>query len=245
MNRRKFSTGAMFLAVIHHSQKAVAQTVTATNQSQDFIAIERASAFNPTQMYGLTADLFTRSYFAELRALPNWGVEHLAWSRNLASFSSEMLALLLPISVTLEAHLSRELARQLTENELSELSTSITKPEIMAATGRLSDIGASWKNLVLIQMVQREPKFYSASERAQAKALVSVLRSEVAVEQVALKIALKPLAEFLESSSFSVYQTALGNTFMADAKSIGEIPEKRRGFELLMQRWHNRLKAGA
>ena len=209
------------------------------------LAVMKAPVFGPTQMFNLTADLFTRSYFAELRAVPNWGPDHPAWARNLSSFSSEMLRLMLPEGVDLESHLSAELQRQLAREELSELAASISRPDFTRAADRLPEVGASWRDLVLVQSVMRAPKFYSSAEREQAKAVVSALRGEVAGERASLlKDDVKPIATFLGSPAFEKYQSALGNTFMASAKRLEETQEGRRGFESLMQRWHIRLKNG-
>lgn len=245
MNRRELGAAALLVALATQLQGVSAQTTVAVNPPTTGFAIEHASAFNPRQMYGLMSDLFTRSYFADLRALPNWGPDHPAWSRHLPAFSEEMLTLLLPQGVALNAHLSRGLQQELTVKELSDLNAYVSRPEFIAAINRLEEGRLSWSNLVLIQTVIREPKFYSAAERAQAKAVVSSFQGEVSGErEVALKAKLKPAAEFLASPAFLKYQSAVGRTFMADAKRMGETPEKQRGFELLMQRWHVRLKSG-
>jgi hypothetical protein len=209
-------------------------------------AVMQATVANPVQMFSLTADLFTRSYFAELKALSNWGPDHPLWETHLPSFQSELIRLLLPVGAELASHLSAELQRQLTPEELAELAAAVARPEFTSAAGRLQETGASWENLVLVTSIMQAPKLYSFMERQRAKAVVSALREEAQGDRARLlKEDLRPLAALLGTQIFEKYQSALGDTFMAGAKRLGETPEGRRAFESLMQRWHARLKTRA
>ncbi|MCL4182660.1 MAG: hypothetical protein KJ011_04345 [Burkholderiaceae bacterium] len=242
---KKYSSVAALLALALASQfpQIHAQQPAAAIPQAPQPALMQAEVFSPVQTFNLTTDLFARSYFAELRALPNWGPDHPLWARNLPSFSSEMRRLLLPQDVDLEAHLCAELQRQLTPEELLELAAVVSKPELMKSAARLEEIGASWSNLVLVQSVIRAPKLYSSAEREQAKRVVAALRGEMASERTStLADDLRTLASFLGSPHFQKYQTALGSTFMSGAKRLGETPEGKRAFESLMRLWHVRLK---
>lgn len=243
MNRRHIGTGALCMALLAQVKVVWAQPAIEGDQPPIEFALENAPAFSPKQMYRVMADVFTRSCFSELRALPIWGPDHPAWSRHLPAFADDMQALLQPQGVTLDAHLSGELRRELTSEELSELNATVLAPDFQVAINQISEMGLSWGNLVLVPMIGREPKFYSTSERVQARAMQSALSGEFAAKP-ALGNQLKPIAAFLETPTFLKYQSAAIRIFTADARRMRETPEKKRGFELLMQRWHARLKNG-
>lgn len=209
--------------------------------SQPGFASRRSGVFAPPQMYGFTADLFTRSYFIELRSIPDWGADHQKWARNLPDFSSGMMGLLVPSGVSLVEHLNSELPKRMSQADLVELEVINERPATQIAIQRLEHLGAGLESLMQVQGIMRAPKLYSSAERAKAKLVVQALRGQLP-EAAAFKSDLASLGEVMDSAAFKNYQSAMGGLFMADAGRLESTEVGRNQFQSFMQRWNLRIR---
>lgn len=143
--------------------------------AQEFVA-DRQGLLAPTQVFGLQADLFCRSYYVELRRDADWGPNHPNWERGRAQFCAELIGIALPQGLSLEAYLASELAKELSHSELSQLNERNSEPGVVAAAARLQEQGFGWHFFVQAERPPGTAGLYSSAERESARRTVQILR---------------------------------------------------------------------
>lgn len=208
-------------------------------QSLDGVRLEAARTLvndkegllSPTQLFGMKADLFCRSYFADLRNDAVWGPNHPKWIKQLPDFCGEVLRIAMPEGQSVESYLEIELARGLTQTDLLDLNDKNSAPAIVAATSRLLGHGMSW---TFVMQAERPPgvaRMYSDAEREAARRTMQILRGELP----GLEADLRTVASYIGTPAFSSYQRVMGQAFMNSAGRLDATP--RGKFAALMAAW--------
>ncbi len=193
----------------------------------------------PVQLFGLTADLFCRSYFAELRRDADWGPNHPSWSKWLPDFCTELVQISLPEGRSLENFLALELAIGLTYPELVLLDARNSDPAVAAAALRLQGLGLNWIFFVQAERPSGTAGLYSSAEREAARRTVQILRREVA----GVESDLRAVALYIGAPAFAKYQRTVGQAFM---NSVGRLDSSSQGkLATLMRAWHYKIREPA
>lgn len=193
----------------------------------------------PLQLYGLTADLFCRSYFVELRRDAAWGPNHPGWAQWLTGFCKDLVQLSLPEGSSLEEFLAHELAKGLTQAEIDQLDLRNSHPEVVAASSRLQGRGLSWAFVVQAERPPGTAGLYSSSERETAKRTAQLLNQEVS----GVESDLRSVALYIGAPEFAKYQRVLGKAFMGSAGRLDSNPQGK--FAALMRAWHAKVSEAA
>jgi hypothetical protein len=202
---------------------------------------DKTLLLGPMQIYGLMADLFSRSYFAELGGSSPWGPNHGNWSKLLPAFTAELLQMAEPTGNGVGFFLSSELAQRLGQEELMALSSGLREPQANEAIRRLESMGFSLLFLIQAQAPAKVPQLYSAEEHKTAKRTAEILRANIP-EIEAMRPDLKALATLMDTNTFTNYQRALGAAFKASAGQLESNATKRTQFQAFLQRWRVKIR---
>jgi hypothetical protein len=200
---------------------------------------EKDGLLTPVALFGLTADLFCRSYFAEVRRDAGWGPNHPNWGKWLPDFCQELVQISLPEGHSLEAFLVLELAKGLTEAELVLLHDRNSDPVVAAASSRLQRTGLNWAFVVQAERPPGTAGLYSSAERETARMTAQILRREVPSAEPDLRV----VALYVGDPAFEKYQRILGQAFMNSAGRLDSIPQGK--FARFMRVWHAKVSEPA
>lgn len=189
----------------------------------------------PMRLYEMTADLFCRSYFIELRRDAEWGPNHPIWSRLLPEFCAELVQLALPDGQSLEGYLQAELAKELTQGELLDMGARNSDVAAIAASRRLQELGLNWIFVVQASKPPGTARLYSRAEREVAIRTAQILRDQAPEVSADVRSAFI----YLDAPSFISYQRAVGQAFMSSAGRLDPRPQGR--FAAFMRGWHERV----
>ncbi|MPS26398.1 MAG: hypothetical protein E2576_06935 [Alcaligenaceae bacterium] len=209
---------------------------------------KREGYIAPTQLFGLSADLFSRTYFAEVLPETKWGPDHSLWAPNLAAFKSDMVRLLLPPGVALDDYLADALVRGLSEDEVKALRREMESDDVHGAVRELTRIGLSWQVLVRAHTMQTESRYYSLAEQEQTRREMRLVREHlIDTDSGTFKEKVKPLAEFAGSDLFNKYVAVVNQAFMDGAKRVGNAEREKsaNSISVLLERWRVRLRRGS
>lgn len=191
---------------------------------------DREGLLSPRKLYEISADLFCRSYFAELRRDPEWGPNHATWSKMLPEFCAELVQLALPEGRSLEDYLQGELSKALTPAELSELDSRNSDPSVIAASLRLQKLGLNWAFVVQAQKPPGTAGLYSSLEREAARKTQTLLERTPEVDAD-----VRSVFFYLDTPSFAKYHRAIGQAFMDTAGRLDASPQGK--FAAFMRAW--------
>ncbi|HWT54364.1 MAG TPA: energy transducer TonB, partial [Rhodocyclaceae bacterium] len=141
----------------------VRQPVETNTIVSSFVA-QKDGFLAPQQVYGLTVELFARSYFFDLMSARKMGVDHPGWARKFPEFLDDMLVLLRPKNISLESYLERELLAQMEKNDLVNLISATKQPRYLGAVECLKGMGVSWEYLIQANSILQAPTLYSSEE---------------------------------------------------------------------------------
>jgi hypothetical protein len=200
---------------------------------------DRDGLLSPTKLYEISADLFCRSYFAELRRDAEWGPNHPNWSRTLPEFCTQLVQLALPEGRSLEDYLQGELSKALTATELSELDARNSDPAVVAASLRLQKRGLNWAFVVQAEKPPGTAGLFSSLEREAARRTAQTLLEKT--PEVSADV--RSVFFYLDTLSFAKYQRAVGQSFMNTAGRLDASPQGK--FAAFMRAWHIKVSEAA
>jgi len=191
----------------------------------------------PSELFLVSADLFARSYFMDLRPYPSWGPNDARWQKQYPVFLASVLANSLPNNAELEPFLASVLTQRMSAQELLELRAKASKPQFRAAVKRLGSLGLDLRFVLLAQRSPSVIRLYPLSDQKAARRTIELMAGALPELEQA-KPDLEALRDFLESNAFKRCQSVVGEAFM---QSVGQLEADTKRFGALMSLWRSVL----